>query len=92
MNMCVVNVRYSADSGVPVLADRTPAQGPPDSMFLLFRGVLRLGRALRLLPVTSCGVQIRALVQILAGGGEMPVQCGLRALGGQEGKDRLTVF
>jgi len=46
----------------------------------LFRGVLRLGGTPGLPPVTSCDVQIRALVQILPGGREVPAQGGFRAL------------
>ncbi len=57
----------------------------------LFRGVLWLGETSGLRPLTSCDVQIRAGSNSYWPWG-MPVQRGLRALGGQQGKDRLTVI
>jgi|SRR6266542_1379832 len=73
-------------------AGRAMATRSPDSVPLHDpRCDLGLGKTRGLPPVTSCEVKTRALVQIFPGDRETPAQCGLRALGGRDKKDRLTV-
>jgi hypothetical protein len=92
MNMCVVNTRYSADSDGLVLPATLWRPGRLVLCLYMFRAVILRSAGLQALPVAFSEVQIRALVQIFPGDGGTPAQRGLRALGGRDRKDRLTVL
>jgi hypothetical protein len=90
---CAEHALSSADSDGAVLPAALWRPGRLALCLYMFRGVILRSAGLLGCPRwLSCEVQIRALVQIFPGDGETPAQRDLRALGGRDRKDRLTVL
>jgi hypothetical protein len=90
---CLGTIRSSALFGWTGATGCALATGSPDSVSCMLCGVIfGWAKSPGLPTVSSCEMKTRMLVQILPAGRKAPVQRGLRALGGREVKDRLTVF